>query len=218
MSRSSSTTRMCGDSAMRGHLEQPIAAAKRRNLFLYVSNAASDTVGNSRPWRGKVLLSTLAAWIGPDKSGINEALPMSAISTVSASQYQRISPRDIAFIKVGDRANVKVTAYDFAIYGALSGRVVQVSADSIYDEVAKEGNALHRPNSPDSQVRSPVGISALRPSARAKGIRLPPRIATRRPPLLLATPASSLVLLVEPNITHCLLWSKFVLESTEPKT
>ena len=50
----------------------------------------------------------------------------------------RVSPRDIAFIKVGDRANVKVTAYDFAVYGGLNGRVVQISADSIYDEVAKE--------------------------------------------------------------------------------
>lgn len=50
----------------------------------------------------------------------------------------RVAPRDIAFIKVGDRANVKVTAYDFAIYGGLSGRVVQISPDSIYDEAAKE--------------------------------------------------------------------------------
>lgn len=50
----------------------------------------------------------------------------------------RVAPRDIAFIKVGDRANVKVTAYDFAIYGGLSGRVVQISPDSIYDETAKE--------------------------------------------------------------------------------
>lgn len=50
----------------------------------------------------------------------------------------RVTPNDIAFIKVGDRANVKVTAYDFSIYGGLTGRVVQVSADSIYDEVAKE--------------------------------------------------------------------------------
>jgi membrane fusion protein, adhesin transport system len=50
----------------------------------------------------------------------------------------RVSPRDIAFIKVNDRANVKVTAYDFAVYGGLNGRVVQISADSIYDEVAKE--------------------------------------------------------------------------------
>ena len=50
----------------------------------------------------------------------------------------RVTPKDIAFIKVNDRANVKVTAYDFSIYGGLAGKVVQVSADSIYDEAAKE--------------------------------------------------------------------------------
>ncbi len=50
----------------------------------------------------------------------------------------RVSPKDIAFIKVNDRANVKVTAYDFAVYGGLNGRVVQISADSIYDEASKE--------------------------------------------------------------------------------
>jgi adhesin transport system membrane fusion protein len=50
----------------------------------------------------------------------------------------RVKPRDIAFIKVGDKALVKVTAYDFSIYGGLQGRVAQVSADSIYDEVEKE--------------------------------------------------------------------------------
>ena len=50
----------------------------------------------------------------------------------------RIAPKDIAFIKVGDRANVKVTAYDFATYGGLAGRVQQVSADSVYDEAERE--------------------------------------------------------------------------------
>ena len=50
----------------------------------------------------------------------------------------RVSPADIAFIKVGDRANVKVTAYDFSIYGGLIGKVVQISADSIYDEVERK--------------------------------------------------------------------------------
>ncbi len=50
----------------------------------------------------------------------------------------RVTPRDIAFIKVGDPANVKVTAYDFSIYGGLKGKVVRVSADSIYDEVERE--------------------------------------------------------------------------------
>lgn len=50
----------------------------------------------------------------------------------------RVKPRDIAFIGVGNKALVRVTAYDFSIYGGLEGRVVQVSADSIYDEQAKE--------------------------------------------------------------------------------
>lgn len=50
----------------------------------------------------------------------------------------RVQPRDIAFINVNDPATVKVTAYDFSIYGGLPGKVVHVSADSIYDEEAKE--------------------------------------------------------------------------------
>lgn len=50
----------------------------------------------------------------------------------------RVKPSDIAFIKVGDKALVKVTAYDFSTYGGLDGRVVQVSADSIYDENEKQ--------------------------------------------------------------------------------
>jgi adhesin transport system membrane fusion protein len=50
----------------------------------------------------------------------------------------RVKPSDIAFIKVGDKALVKVTAYDFSTYGGLDGHVVQVSADSIYDEVERQ--------------------------------------------------------------------------------
>ncbi len=50
----------------------------------------------------------------------------------------RVSPRDIGFVAVGDPANVKITAYDFATYGGLTGSVREVSADSIYDEVERE--------------------------------------------------------------------------------
>lgn len=50
----------------------------------------------------------------------------------------RVAPKDIAFIKVGDPANVKVTAYDFSIYGGLSGKVRNISADSIYDEAERQ--------------------------------------------------------------------------------
>lgn len=50
----------------------------------------------------------------------------------------KIAPKDIAFLKIGDRANVKVTAYDFSIYGGLTGKVRNISADSIYDEAERQ--------------------------------------------------------------------------------
>ena len=65
---------------------------------------------------------------------IMEIVPLGEKLLVEA----RVRPSDIAFIRVGDKAVVKVTAYDFSIYGGLDGRVVQVSADSIYDEQTKE--------------------------------------------------------------------------------
>ena len=50
----------------------------------------------------------------------------------------KVRPQDIAFIHPGQRAMVKVTAYDFSIYGGLEGAVEQVSASSVYDEATRE--------------------------------------------------------------------------------
>jgi adhesin transport system membrane fusion protein len=46
----------------------------------------------------------------------------------------RIRPSDIAFLRPGLRAMVKVTAYDFSIYGGLDATLVQISPDTIRDE------------------------------------------------------------------------------------
>ena len=46
----------------------------------------------------------------------------------------KIKPSDIAFIYVGQTAKVKFSAYDFAIFGSLDGKVESISADSIKDE------------------------------------------------------------------------------------
>jgi adhesin transport system membrane fusion protein len=43
----------------------------------------------------------------------------------------RLRPADIAFVSVGQRAVVKITAYDYSIFGGLEGRIEHVSADSI---------------------------------------------------------------------------------------
>ena len=50
----------------------------------------------------------------------------------------RISPRDVAFIYPGQEAKVKITAYDYSIYGGLDGEVTLISPDTIQDEVKPE--------------------------------------------------------------------------------
>ena len=50
----------------------------------------------------------------------------------------RISPRDIAVIHPGQRALVKVTAYDYSIFGGLEGTVETIAPDTLRDEVKPE--------------------------------------------------------------------------------
>jgi adhesin transport system membrane fusion protein len=80
-----------------------------------------------------VQVTTVGQYVQPGQK-IMEVVPLGDKLLVES----RVKPSDIAFIKVGDRALVKVTAYDFSTYGGLDGRVVQVSADSIYDEAEKQ--------------------------------------------------------------------------------
>jgi adhesin transport system membrane fusion protein len=80
-----------------------------------------------------VQVTTIGSYVQPGQK-IMEVVPLGEKLLVET----RVKPSDIAFIKVGDRALVRVTAYDFSIYGGLDGRVVQVSADSIYDDKEKQ--------------------------------------------------------------------------------
>ncbi len=46
----------------------------------------------------------------------------------------RVSPNDIGFVKVGQKARVKINAYDFMRYGSVEGTVVMISPFSTFDE------------------------------------------------------------------------------------
>lgn len=52
----------------------------------------------------------------------------------------QINPRDVAFLHPGQKAKVKLTAYDFTIYGGLEAEVDQISADTIVDQ---KGNSFY---------------------------------------------------------------------------
>ena len=80
-----------------------------------VKNIEVSTIGGVIPPNGKIM----------------EIVPLDERLLVEA----RMSPRDIAFIRPGQRASVKITAYDYAIYGGLEGQVSSISPDTIRDEV-----------------------------------------------------------------------------------
>ena len=46
----------------------------------------------------------------------------------------KITPRDIAFLNIDQLCTIKFTAYDFAVYGGMEGKLISIGADSITDE------------------------------------------------------------------------------------
>jgi membrane fusion protein, adhesin transport system len=77
----------------------------------------------------KINLTTIGAVVQPAQNLV-EIVPLEDTLLVEG----RIRPQDIAFIRSGQDAVVKVTAYDSSVYGSLKGKVERVSADTIVDE------------------------------------------------------------------------------------
>jgi len=80
-------------------------------------------------------INTLGGVVKPGET-IVEIVPTEDKLMVEA----KIKPRDIGFIYPGLPAVVKITAYDFARYGGLTGKVEHISADTTQDE---EGNSFY---------------------------------------------------------------------------
>ncbi len=90
------------------------------------------------PMRGivkRLLVNTVGAVVQPGKEVV-EVVPLDDALILEV----QITPKDIGFLRPGQEATVKFTAYDFSIYGGLSADVIQIGADSVLDE---KGNAFY---------------------------------------------------------------------------
>ena len=84
------------------------------------------------PLRGtvkNVRVTTIGGVIQPGQD-IMEIVPLEDQLLVEA----RIPPSEVAFLRPGLAAKVKLTAYDYTSYGGLDGRVEFISADTLRDE------------------------------------------------------------------------------------
>ncbi len=78
-------------------------------------------------------LNTVGAFVQPG-TVVAGIVPTSETLLVEA----RVSPRDVAFIRPDQEALIKVTAYDFSIFGGIEGKVSNITADSLVDQKTGE--------------------------------------------------------------------------------
>lgn len=103
-------------------LTESVAAGKDRVVRTEVRSPVRGTVK-------QIYANTLGGVIKPGEN-IMEVVPRDDTLLVEA----RVRPADIAFLRPDQPAMVKLTAYDFSIYGGLPARIEQISADTIKDE------------------------------------------------------------------------------------
>jgi len=77
----------------------------------------------------RILLSTVGGVAGPGET-VMELVPDENRLIINA----RIKPSDIAFIRPGQQARVRVSAYDSSIFGSLEAKVIRVGADALTEE------------------------------------------------------------------------------------
>ncbi|WP_332674436.1 HlyD family type I secretion periplasmic adaptor subunit [Aromatoleum sp.] len=105
------------------------------------SRALEDRVKHAEvrsPVRGTVkrlLVNTVGGVVQPGKEVV-EIVPLDDALILEA----QVKPKDIAFLRPGQEALVKFTAYDFAIYGGLDAVVEHIGADTVTDD---KGNAFY---------------------------------------------------------------------------
>lgn len=86
----------------------------------------------------QIKTTTIGGVVQPG-SDIVEVVPLDDTLLIEA----KIRPADIGFIHSGQKAMVKLTAYDFSIYGGLEGKVEQISADTILDDTDKKNESFY---------------------------------------------------------------------------
>jgi membrane fusion protein, adhesin transport system len=105
-------------------------SARRSTLPALAERAERTVLRAPLPGRvNRVLVTTVGGTVAPG-APLVEIVP----SEESLLVETMIRPDDIAFVRMGQKAKVNVTAYDPSVYGALDGVVASISPDAVLNE------------------------------------------------------------------------------------
>ena len=102
----------------------------------------------------RVLVTTVGGSVRPGEPLV-EVVPAGDTLVIDAD----VKPADIAFIHPGQRATVKLTAYDSSIYGHLDGKVERISPDAVVNERTGESHFQVRVRTDQAALKSPDGMA-----------------------------------------------------------
>ena len=91
-----------------------------------------------------VRITTLGGVIRPGEE-VMQIVPLEDDLVIQA----KVSPADIAFLKPGQDVRVKIDAYDYTVYGELSGKLTYISADTLSEDLRQGEQPYYR-----AQVRT----------------------------------------------------------------
>jgi adhesin transport system membrane fusion protein len=86
-----------------------------------------------------VRVTTLGGVIKPSEE-VMQIVPIEDNLVVEA----KVKPSDVAFLKLGLKTNVKIDAYDYTVYGALMGKLIFISPDTITEDLKQGELAYYR--------------------------------------------------------------------------
>ena len=127
--RAQAQTELAAATAEMNSIGQTLTALTDRKTRTEIRSPVNGTVKD-------IKVTTVGGVVKPG-ADLMEIVPRDDQLIVEA----RIRPADIAFLHPGQKAVVKLTAYDYSIYGGLTGELVDISADTITNE---KGETFYR--------------------------------------------------------------------------
>jgi membrane fusion protein, adhesin transport system len=148
-----------------GKVEEELASAEQ---MLAQRKDQLDHVELKSPVNGvvkNVRVTTLGGVIKPSEE-VMQIVPNDDDLVVEA----KVRPADVAFLKPGLEASVKIDSYDYTIYGSLLGKLIYISADTLTEDLKQGEQAYYRvqvktdgkrfSGRPDTQLEIQPGMTA----------------------------------------------------------
>ena len=127
--RATAQTELSATQIEMGTIKETLAALSDRQKRTEIRSPVDGTIKDFK-------INTVGGVIKPGDDVV-EIVPQDDQLLVEA----QVRPSDIAFLYPGQPAVIKITAYDYSIYGGLNGTLVDISADTITNE---KGESFYR--------------------------------------------------------------------------